>query len=351
MLYFDKMMPMGLCSAVYVCQRITNSITYIHKSFGYWVTNYLDDFGSAEKAKDAFDSFQLLSRIFNAIGLQEASEKAVAPTTRMGFLGNVLDLQKMTIEVSQDRILELTQLIDRWLVKSYCSLQQLQSLIGKLSFVTNCVRAGRIFISRLIEKIGLFHEKQHIVVDDQIKADLRWWKQFLPVFNGMGILWLYDYTQPDSFIASDASLVGGGAVCEKEFFHFKFDQNILTATNNIAQRELFTILIAVKLWSKKLFGKLIRFSTDNEVSMHVINKGRSQDQFMLTCIRELAWVCANNHILIKAVFLPGKHNILPDTLSRWHLGSEARHTVRRMTDNTWKRRLITQQLTKFVSPW
>ena len=45
LLYFDKTVPMGLCSAAYICQRVTNAIVFVHRSFGYWSINYLDDFG------------------------------------------------------------------------------------------------------------------------------------------------------------------------------------------------------------------------------------------------------------------------------------------------------------------
>ena len=45
LLYFDKVVPMGLRSAAYICQRVTNAIVYAHRSFGYWSINYLDDFG------------------------------------------------------------------------------------------------------------------------------------------------------------------------------------------------------------------------------------------------------------------------------------------------------------------
>ena len=50
LLYFDKVVPMGLKLAAYICQRVTNAVVYVHRSFGYWSINYLDDFGSAELA-------------------------------------------------------------------------------------------------------------------------------------------------------------------------------------------------------------------------------------------------------------------------------------------------------------
>ena len=50
-LYFDKVMPMGLCSAAFVCQSVTNTITFIHEKMGHWSVNYLDDFGGKKRQR------------------------------------------------------------------------------------------------------------------------------------------------------------------------------------------------------------------------------------------------------------------------------------------------------------
>ena len=48
---------------------------------------YLDDFGGAERADKAMESFNHLGGLLDYFGLEEASEKAVAPTTKMDWLG------------------------------------------------------------------------------------------------------------------------------------------------------------------------------------------------------------------------------------------------------------------------
>ena len=42
-IYFDKVLPMGMRSAPYIAQRITNAIAYIHRRLGYFLLNYVDD--------------------------------------------------------------------------------------------------------------------------------------------------------------------------------------------------------------------------------------------------------------------------------------------------------------------
>ena len=342
---------MGLRSAAYICQRVTNAIVHAHRQFGYWSINYLDDFGLAEKAENAWSSYNLMGHIMNAIGVKEAQEKSVPPTTRMEFLGNTVDTVKKTIEVSEIRKNELLQLCHKWQNMQFFTKKQLQSLIGKLSFVTNCIRPGRIFISRLLQVLRGSSEQEKHEVTDEIKQDLRWWQEYLPSFKGVSILWLHDSLCYEELLASDASLVGGRAVHHKEFFHVKFPQWVLVNMDNIAQRKMITICIAVKLWPKELSGRVVRFYTDNENCMNAINHGRAKDEFMLQCIREIAWVCAHSQILLRLRYISSRSNTLPDALSRWYQSAEARRKVKRMTNSTWKRRSIQLSNFKFESLW
>ena len=287
LLYFDLLVPMGLRSASYCCQMTTNSLVYIHSLFNFWSLNYLDDFASCELESKIWDSYNCMTWVLQVLQVAEATDKAIEPTTRMEFLGNLVDTVKLTLEVAPERVAELLQLINIWLEKKTFRKKHMQSLIGKLSFVTNCIKAGRIFISRLIEAMAKCLEEGTLPIENETKLDLIWWKNYLPRFNGVSILWLQDQLQIDFFLAMDASLIGGVAVQGKDFFHFKYSQEILFETTNIAQRELFTILIAVKIWKQQLAGKVVRLSMDSQVAMYAINKGRSKDKFTLKCLREL----------------------------------------------------------------
>ena len=48
-LYSDTVLTMGLRSAAYICQRLTNGVSYICKEEGFEIVNYLDDFCVVEK--------------------------------------------------------------------------------------------------------------------------------------------------------------------------------------------------------------------------------------------------------------------------------------------------------------
>ena len=66
----------------------------------------------------------------------------------LGILFNTIDL---TISIAPDRVLEIQQEIDTWCDKTLMSCKQLESLIGKLQFASQIIRAGQVFVARLFD--------------------------------------------------------------------------------------------------------------------------------------------------------------------------------------------------------
>jgi hypothetical protein len=56
----------------------------------------------------------------------------------------------MTLEVTPERVVEISLLVQSSLRKKKASLKGLQSLLGKLHFISACVRPDRVFVNRLL---------------------------------------------------------------------------------------------------------------------------------------------------------------------------------------------------------
>jgi hypothetical protein len=50
-------------------------------------------------------------------GLEGSVDKAVTPTTKLTFLGVTFDSEKMTLEVTLDRVVDISLLVESWLKK------------------------------------------------------------------------------------------------------------------------------------------------------------------------------------------------------------------------------------------
>jgi hypothetical protein len=107
----------------------------------------------------------------------------------MELLGVMVDTRKLTLEVTPERVVEISLLVEAWLRRKKASMRDLQSLLGKLHFIATCVRTGRIFVSRLLNCLrkafppnivgsghNIFRKIPHEV---QKELELRWYK-FLP---------------------------------------------------------------------------------------------------------------------------------------------------------------------------
>ena len=59
----------------------------------------------------------------------------------------------LTLEVPTTRLTDLQGELKTWQAAPFFTKEQLQSLLGKLSFVTACVKPGRIFMIRLLNSL------------------------------------------------------------------------------------------------------------------------------------------------------------------------------------------------------
>ena len=88
---------MGLTSASYICQMVTNAIAFIMFKIGILILNYLDDFASAETPDRAEFAYQTLGTILEKCGIEESKEKACPPSTIMTFVGVLFNTETLTI--------------------------------------------------------------------------------------------------------------------------------------------------------------------------------------------------------------------------------------------------------------
>ena len=82
------------------------------------------------------------------------------PKYKMVFIGVLFNTEDMTLSVTPERVQEILDLVNLWLLKSTATLQELQSLVGKLSFVASCVHSSRVFIARLLNWLRHIHGKK-----------------------------------------------------------------------------------------------------------------------------------------------------------------------------------------------
>ena len=151
--YFDTGCPFGLRSLAMICQRTTKAVVHIFTEQGFIADVYLDDFYGVEYPSLAASAFSQLSQLFYQLGLDSAPDKDSPPSTSMICLGILADTVAFTLKVPATRLTDLQAELTTWQAASFYTRKQLQSLLGKLSFVTACVKPGRILMARLLNSL------------------------------------------------------------------------------------------------------------------------------------------------------------------------------------------------------
>ena len=205
-------------------QSVSSAIAFIHTEAGFFVLNYVDDFAGTEEGQErATISYNDMGELLSNLRIQENADKVVPPAQEISFLGTGINARKQILFVTDERLAELKTELAKWSHKINCTKKELQRIIGKLQFVANCVRPGRIFVSRLLVQMKNTPQNQEVEVSEQTRKDIFWWYKFLPQFNGTAILW-FETFKPGQKITSDASLVGAGGMWGKQFYHVRFPQ-------------------------------------------------------------------------------------------------------------------------------
>ena len=333
-LFFDVCLSMGSKSAAYCCQRTTDCITYMHQQNGYDNLNYLDDLGAADEEETASNAFISMEKLLEEIGIKESKKKACIPAVICIFLGILFNTVTMTMEITPDRMEEIELLLDEWEVKEKCTLRELQSLLGKLNFAASTIRAGRVFISRIINMLRKFPKKGHCIVEEDLKSDVKWWRKFMRQYDGISILPPLRWDAPDRIFSTDATLKACGGWSEGLAFHVEFPAEILRESGgNINELELMAFVLAIRLFGERLCNRNILAYCDNKVSVDVVNSGAARNRFSQKCLRELCFLTAEKNAMVRLVHLNGSDNRISDCLSRWEK-SESRKEFYRTTEGT-----------------
>ena len=348
-LYFDKMVPMGVRSGPYIAQRVSTAIAWIVKQVEYFLLNYVDDFVGAEEDTKAWDAYVFLTNLLENLEVQTSPEKRVPPTTRLEFLGTTFDSQKMTMEVPPKKLTEITQELAKWINKTNATRADIESLIGKLQFAARCVRAGRIFLARLINWLRQTNRQGSYTVTPEARKDIEWWHKFMKVYNGVSMIWLESCPGPDNLIATDACLQGYGGTCGQEYFFGTFPSNLVG--RNIAVLELWAVYIALEVWKDKVKGQYFWIHVDNEAVATILNTGASRDLELQHLLRKIAYIAATHQFVLKAKHISGVSNRIPDWLSRWKQSESRKNFRSHAREKSLKRRQIDHSVFSEDKDW
>ena len=317
--YVDTRLPFGLRSSAKQFDLFAKGLQYIMHNIGVTRSlQYLDDYFSVSPkgSDECKNNLLLMKKACQFTGLPVNQKKCHGPTTRIEFLGVIIDSNVMELQLSVERVNNIKAEMLKWRNKKKGSKRQLLSLIGKLNFVARIVRAGRTFTRRLIEctkKLKHLHFTTRL--SKAAQKDIDWWLQYITLWNYKSVF--YDNCWIDSVdlnFKTDASSTGFGAVLGNHWLAGTFSDK--QRQSSIEWKELFAVTVALKTWSHLLVGKRIIIHCDNMSMVQAVNKGASKINSLMDLIRTLVMIAALKNFEYKLVHIQGKLNFEADLLSR-----------------------------------
>lgn len=315
-IYLDRCPPFGCRSSASICQRVANSLVYMMANQGHYMIAYLDDFGGCHTSKEAaYDAYNRFKTLAHELGLQLAAHKCYPPATSMEWLGYDVNTITMTVTIPKQKMKEILQECELWLKRNHATKKMIQQIAGKLIFLCNCVQQGRKFMARILATLRNMKDRQWTTLNHDFKADLMWFCQYAAQANGI----LLCAPHKDQFhIECDSSLFGAGGNSDKAYYSWTYSTAHKERFPYIYQLEAVNIVVAYKTLANfyPSTPTHVTIWTDNITSSFALETGRTKDEVLGACAREL-WLHASkrNHTVEikhkKGTLLP-----LADALSR-----------------------------------
>lgn len=330
--YFcDKTLCFGSGTSCYLYMKLSNAIAHIFryrtsKTQGD-INNYLDDFQTCKLDRLGCNRYlEIFMEICEELNLPLSKDKTQWATQIMIFLGLLINTVSQTISIPLDKVERGKKELDIMIRSKKVTVRQIQSLAGLLNFFCRAIVPGRAFTRRLYSRIAGLQQHHHVRVVQEMKDDCRVWKKFLELDEAVCRPFI-DFSEvlhaDQIHFYTDAALnnvrLGVGGIYENEFFagaQQLSKSSDIGAMLNIQIAELYSIMLAINLWSGQLKNRRVVIFTDNESVMHMINQSSSSCKICMIMIRLITCWSMIHNVRFFAMHVGTKLNKSADLLSR-----------------------------------
>jgi hypothetical protein len=338
--YRWKKLPFGLKTSPFWCEEFLHVIDFAIKARGVHHIRYVDDFlfiGASRE--EILHAFRVAREVLAAHGLRVNEAKTEGPAQQIVFLGLGLDSVLQESFVPHDKRSECIGLLKsslRTLARGKeLTRQAVQSLVGKLSFISAVLPGSRPFFRRLIDaSTRLPHRKSLVRGSPALREDLEMWKHILQSWTSGKGAW--PRKEPEIEFYHDASKdskgVGGFGfflaplpagvqlhlpleLTHGNGFAGHFEPEVLRE-HSIQWAELFAMAYSLAAYGPYLRDRSVLLWSDNMADVFIVNRQRTSKADLLVLLRAIYSTAAFYNIRLRVQHVPGVRNELADLLSR-----------------------------------
>ena len=158
--FVNKCLLFGASISCALFQKVSDALKYLieyRTKADKSMTNYLDDFlfVAITQLRCEF-LLQKFIELCQEVGVPLLEEKTVWPTTRIVFLGILLDGVFMLLAIPEEKRNKAITLLRNLMRQKKATVKELQTLCGYLNFLNKAIYPGRVFVRRMYAKYQKF---------------------------------------------------------------------------------------------------------------------------------------------------------------------------------------------------
>jgi hypothetical protein len=333
--YHENCLPFGLRTAPLLFNLLAEGLQWVLQSLLHWehLAHYLDDFIYVLPSSTPISVIETAERDYveltNALGLLRNDSKD-ASGTKVEALGIEIDTVAMTARISARKIAKARSLVSTALTKGNLTQLQTQKIIGFLSFCASVVTLGRTYLRRLWDYASTFARPQSFrKLTAGAVADLTWWRDLLPRFNGVRLI--DNRSRQTYHLFTDASNYAMGAfwyagspadgdwpqfsrkVPQQQSFSYSYEPRERSLHINVT--EILVIELAFERWGTLWEHGTVIAHTDNTTAEAGLKGGTTKSAGMEQ-LRNILLLAATRDTALHACRITTEANTLADALSR-----------------------------------
>ena len=236
----------------------------------------------------------------------------------------------MTMSVPPDKVEEVREELSIWKRKTTASKKSLQKLLGKLFWISRCVKFSRPFMARLLNQLRLMSsqpDNKKSKLSEDCHFDILWWDRFLRSFNGVELIYNDDPIplSLDQLLDSDATVVcgdaqmwGGGSYYNGQYWTRPFPDWLKSSSIPIHIKEFYVVIASAWLWGDEWTGKLVNIFCDNDAVCDTLEKEKPKNEAMQELLREFLFIVCSKGFIPVFRKIGTKENKTADYISRVH---------------------------------
>jgi hypothetical protein len=316
---YDCKIPFVARASPTIFHRLSQSVKRIMGRRGYTnIVVFQDDFWvTGNTYTECLTVWKELIMLLEKLGFQINNKKLVAPTKKLIFLGILIDTEKCQLSLPNKKLIAIKRCVAEFAQKKRVTKRQMQSLIGRLNFASKVIHGARLFLRRLFNAVSTLKRQHHkIRLQGPMMEDIKWWDSFMSTFNGVAAFICDKSITP---VLTDSCLYAGGTFHNGNFFYTVWEADIPESKDLcINYKETLIVALAMQRLAHLCANKVVWLYTDNQCAVASLNKCMSKNEIVMKAMRKMFWLSAQYNVIVKAYYMAGYLQDIPDAISRMH---------------------------------